>query len=61
MGRTTELRRELKRRFYPLAAALGFQIDNSFGPFGVDFRRFIPTQVKESREVKIQYKARHHE
>jgi hypothetical protein len=45
MGRTTELRRELKHRFYPVAAALGFQIDNSFGPFGVDFRRFTPTHL----------------
>jgi hypothetical protein len=39
MGRTTDLRRELKRRFYPFAAENGFQIDMTHGPFGVDFRR----------------------
>lgn len=40
MGKTTDLRRELKRRFYPFAAEHGFQIDTSPGPSGVDFRRF---------------------
>jgi hypothetical protein len=39
MGRTTDLRRELKRRFYPFAAGHGFEIDMTHGPFGVDFRR----------------------
>jgi len=39
MGNTTDLRRELKKRFYPLVAAHGFHIDKSAGPFGVDFRR----------------------
>ena len=39
MGTTTDLRRELKKRFYPFAAERGFQIDMTHSPFSVDFRR----------------------
>lgn len=45
MGRTTDLRRELKRRFYPFAAGRGFVVDTSSGPSSVDFRRFTATHV----------------
>ncbi|MDX1914357.1 MAG: hypothetical protein SFU55_02135 [Methylophilus sp.] len=40
MGRTTNLRRELKRTFYPYVIERGFQIDKSTGPHSIDFRRF---------------------
>ena len=46
MGNTTELRRELKRRFYPFAAEHGFQIDTANGPFGIEFRRLTPDGVE---------------
>jgi hypothetical protein len=39
MGKTTDLRRELKNRFYPFAAEHGFQIDMAHSPFSVEFRR----------------------
>jgi len=39
MGKTTHLRRELKARFYPFAAARGFVLDTTHAPFSVDFRR----------------------
>lgn len=45
MGRTTELRRELKKRFYPFAAEQGFQIDTTPGPFSVDFRRITNERI----------------
>lgn len=45
MGRTTNLRRELKRRFYPVAVAHGFNIDMTHGPFSVDFRRIRPDGI----------------
>ena len=45
MGRTTELRRELKRRFYPFVAGHGFQVDTKYGPIGTDFRRITSTCV----------------
>ena len=45
MGRTTNLRRELKRRFYQFAADRGFEVDVGSGPFGVDFRRITPACV----------------
>jgi hypothetical protein len=39
MGITTDLRRELKQRFYPFAAEHGFKIDTTHSPFSVKFRR----------------------
>ncbi len=45
MGPTTELRREIKRRFYPLAEHHGFSIDKTATPFGLDFRRITPACV----------------
>lgn len=39
MGNTTDLRRELKKRFYPFVAKHGFQIDTTHSPFSIDFRR----------------------
>lgn len=45
MGKTTDLRRELKKRFYPFAAEQGFRIDMTHGPFGVDFRRIRAERV----------------
>jgi hypothetical protein len=45
MGRTTELRRELKRRFYPVAERHGFILDMQSAPFGIDFRRISPASV----------------
>lgn len=45
MGKTTDLRRELKKRFYPLAAEHGFQVDNTSSPFGIDFRRLAADRI----------------
>jgi hypothetical protein len=45
LGRTTNLRRELKRRFYPLAKRRGFVIDLSGGPDSTDFRRMAQDGV----------------
>ena len=45
MGRTTALRRELKRRFYPFAENRGFVVDTSGGPGFIVFRRFGPTSI----------------
>lgn len=39
MGKTTDLRRELKKRFYPFATEQGFRIDRINSPFSIDFRR----------------------
>src|SRR5215471_738234 len=44
MGRTTELRRELKARFHPHAQQLGFSIEEH-GALGADFRRVTPERV----------------
>ncbi|GGY45684.1 hypothetical protein [Pseudoduganella albidiflava] len=41
MGKTTDLRRELKKRFYPFAISQGFQVDTTHSPFNVDFRRVM--------------------
>lgn len=45
MSRTTDLRRELKRTFYPYVAGRGFQIDQSSSPRSIDFRRFGPDHI----------------
>jgi len=45
MGRTTNLRRELERTFYPYVTDRGFQIDKSTGPLSVDFRRFTADHI----------------
>jgi len=45
MGKTTDLRRELKKRFYPFVAEHGFQIDMSHSPFSVDFRRITAERM----------------
>lgn len=45
MGKTTELRREIKKRFYPLVAEHGFEIDVTRSPFGVDFRRSTAERI----------------
>ncbi len=45
MGRTTELRRELKKRFHPVAERHGFTIDATSAPFGIDFRRITPVCI----------------
>jgi len=45
MGNTTDLRRELKKRFYPFVAERGFQIDTANAPFGIDFRRITPDGI----------------
>jgi hypothetical protein len=45
MGRTSDLRRELKRTFYPYVTDRGFQIDKSSGPHSIDFRRFGPDHI----------------
>jgi hypothetical protein len=39
MGRTTELRRALKARFFPLLESRGFVIDQRYAPQHIDFRR----------------------
>jgi hypothetical protein len=45
MGKTTDLRRELKNRFYPFVAERGFQIDMTHSPFSVDFRRITAERI----------------
>lgn len=39
MGITTQLRQELKRRFYPVALDAGFKLDTSLQPEMIVFRR----------------------
>src|SRR5262249_6046475 len=45
MGRTTELRREIKRRFFPVMTATGFTVDMRDAPFFVGFRRMTPDVI----------------
>jgi len=45
MGKTTDLRRELKKRFYPFVAAYGFQIDMMHSPFSIEFRRMTAERI----------------
>jgi len=45
MGRTTELRREIKRRFFPAMTAKGFSADMRDAPFFVGFRRMTPEAI----------------
>lgn len=45
MGKTTDLRRELKRTFYPYVTKSGFHIDKSTGPHSIVFRRFGPGHI----------------
>ena len=46
MGRTTELRRELKRRFFPQLERMGFTLDNSSAPNTTRFRRAAGESVQ---------------
>lgn len=41
MGRTSELRREIKSRFLPLAAANGFVVSEAKAPLFLEFRRVV--------------------
>ena len=41
MGRTSELRREIKMRFVPLAAASGFALSEAHAPGFLEFRRVV--------------------
>lgn len=41
MGRTTELRRELKRVFFPFVVSRGFEIDQRDAPAFTTFRRTV--------------------
>jgi hypothetical protein len=45
MGRTTDLRREIKRRFFPVMADKGFSLDMRHSPFFVCFRRTLPGAI----------------
>ena len=45
MGRTTELRREIKRRFFPAMTAKGFSTDMRYAPFFVGCRRMTPQGI----------------
>lgn len=45
MGRSTELRREMKNRFYPYVKSIGFTVDLSHGPNSQDFRRIKENEV----------------
>ena len=45
MGKTTDLRRELKKRFYPFVAEHGFQIDMTHSPFNIEFRRITAERI----------------
>lgn len=46
MGRTTELRREIKARFFPFAAARGFSLDLRLQPRSAIFRRDAGDRVE---------------
>ncbi len=45
MGRTTALRREIKRVFVPFMREQGFQLDQRHGPHFLDFRRQAGAQM----------------
>lgn len=45
MGTTTDLRRELKKRFYPFVAEHGFRIDMTHSPFNIAFRRITAERI----------------
>lgn len=46
MGKTTELRREIKARFFPFAAARGFSLDLRLQPRSAIFRRDAGDRVE---------------
>src|SRR5262245_4955184 len=46
MGRTTELRREIKARFFPYATARGFSVDLQLQPRSTIFRRRAGDRVE---------------
>ena len=46
MGRTTDLRREMKRRFFPAMIDSGFSVDMRNAPSFVDFRRITPDAIQ---------------
>jgi hypothetical protein len=46
MGRTTALRRELKKRFVPFMAAKGFDFDQRNAPHFLDFHRVAGNRVQ---------------
>lgn len=52
MGRTTDLRRELKRRFLPLLTNAGFELDESNAPQLLRLRRI---DTKEAQILEIQW------
>lgn len=41
MGKTTELRREIKRTFVPFVEARGFKMDQRYAPQFLEFRRIV--------------------
>lgn len=45
MGKTTELRREIKRAFIPFVEARGFTLDQRYAPQFLEFRRIIGNEV----------------
>jgi hypothetical protein len=46
MGKTTELRREIKSRFLPYAAARGFSLDERLQPVSTIFRRHASNRME---------------
>jgi hypothetical protein len=45
MGRTTDLRREIKRRFFPVMTDKGLSVDMRHAPFFIGFRRMTPGAI----------------
>jgi hypothetical protein len=45
MGKTTELRREIKRVFIPFIEARGFKIDQRYAPQFLEFRRIVGNEL----------------
>ena len=45
MGKTTELRREIKRMFVPFAEAHGFKEDQRYAPQFLEFRRVVGNEL----------------
>lgn len=46
MGKTTELRREIKRAFVPLALERGFVLDQKNAPNFLEFKRIVGAQAQ---------------
>ncbi|HYR05610.1 MAG TPA: hypothetical protein VEP71_02920 [Gallionella sp.] len=45
MGKTTELRREIKRTFVPFVEARGFKMDQRYAPQFLEFRRIVGDEL----------------